>query len=394
MASTTGGHETESPGIFGWTTEQAAYREKVLSFAREHLNNAVLERDHEALFDHEGWRRCAEFGIHALGMPPEVGGTGDDILTAMLAMEALGIGCEDNGLTLALNAQIWTVQKPIVQFGTPDQQARFLPSMCRGEMIGAHAITEPNSGSDLFSLSTTAEKQGDHYRLNGTKKFITLAPIADLALVFATVDPSKGRWGVTGFLVEKNSPGYRVEATCDKMGVRTVPMGNIILEDCLVPAANRLGPECAGASISSSSLEWERTFILASQLGAMERQLERTVRYARERRQFGKPIGSFQSVSNRIADMKVRLDAARLLLYRVASLKQVGKNAMLEAAVTKLFISESYVESSEDAIRVHGGNGYMKGFGVERDLRDAMGSVIYGGTSDIQRNVIARLLGL
>ena len=380
--------------MFRWTEAQIAYKQEVLEFARAELNNDIVARDHSATFDHAGWKKCADFGIHAHGVPAEFGGCGDDIYGAMLAMEALGKGCGDNGLTLALNAQIWTVQKPIVHFGTEDQKARFLPAMCRGEFIGAHAITEPESGSDVFSLKTTAVKEGDNYRLNGIKKFITLGPLADVALVFASVDLSKGRWGVTGFLVEKTSPGYRVEATCEKMGVRTVPMGTIHLEDCIVPEANRLGPECAGVSISTSSLEWERTFILASQLGAMERQLETTIRYARERKQFGTSIGSFQSVSNRIADMKMRLEAARLLLYHVASLKEQGESAMLEAALTKLFISESYVSSSSDALRVHGGAGYMKETGVERDLRDAMGSVLYGGTSDIQRNIIARLLGL
>jgi alkylation response protein AidB-like acyl-CoA dehydrogenase len=375
-----------------WTEEQMAYQKRVLDFARAELNNDILERDNTATFDHEGWKKCAEFGIMKLGVPTEYGGSGDDSLTDLLVMEALGKGCADNGLTLALNAQVWIVQKPIVHFGTPEQKERFLPAMCRGEIIGAHAVTEPDAGSDLFSLCATAERKGDTYCLNGTKKFITLGPLADVAMVFATVDPSKGRWGITAFLVDSKSPGYRVEPTCEKMGVRTVPMGTVVLDDCIVPVENRLGPEGAGVSISTTALEWERTFILASQVGAMERQLETTIRYAQERRQFGKSIDQFQAVSNRIANMKVRLDAARLLLYNVASLKNEGKSAMLEASVTKLFISESYVESSSDAIRVHGGNGYMKEFGVERDLRDAMGSVIYAGTSDIQRNVIAKLL--
>jgi alkylation response protein AidB-like acyl-CoA dehydrogenase len=377
-----------------WTDEQISFKQSVLEFAQQELNNDILRRDQVAEFDHEGWKKCAEFGIQALGVPPEHGGRGDDVISAMLAMEALGKGCADNGLALALNAQIWTVQKPIVHFGSTEQQARFLPAMCRGETIGAHAITEPESGSDLFSMQATAERVGDTYRLNGTKKFITLGPLADVALVFASVDLSKGKWGVTGFLVERDRAGYRVEPTLEKMGVRTVPMGTIHLEDCVIPVENRLGPEGAGVSISSSSLEWERTFILASQIGAMERQLEATIRYARERRQFGKSIGEFQSVSNRVANMKVRLEAARYLLYHVGALKADGQPAMIEAAITKLFISESFVESSSDAIRVHGGNGYMKESGIERDLRDAMGGVIYGGTSDIQRNVIAKLLGV
>ena len=230
--------------------------------------------------------------------------------------------------------------------------------------------------------------------LNGSKMFVTNAPFADLSLIFATLNPEKDFWGLTAFLVPKDTPGYSVSRDIEKMGLRTSPMGEIILQDCFVPESSRLGAEGNGASIFNSSMEWERSCILASHVGAMERQLEESVKYARTRHQFDQPIGKFQSVSNRIADMKVRLETARLLLYQLAWKKSQGKQAVMESAIAKLYLSECFLRSSEDALRIHGGYGYMTEFEVERDLRDAVGGTIYSGTSDIQRQVIARLLGL
>lgn len=381
---------------FSWSDEQQACKEAAIRFAEQELSGEdLVERDKHGLFSRECWQKCADFGVLGLSVPAAYGGRADvDILTAMLMMEGLGYGCRDNGLTFALNAQAWTVQFPIVRFGTEEQKRRFLPDLCSGERIGAHAITEPESGSDIFSLQTHAKKRDGGYVLNGTKRHVTLAPIADLALVFATIDPSLGKWGITAFLVEQETPGFRAGSTRDKMGLRTVPIGDITFEDCFVPEENRIGPEGAGVSISNHSLEIERCCILASQLGAMERQLETAVRYARKRQQFGQPIGKFQSVSNRIADMKLRLETARLLLYNVAWRKQTDQPAMMEAALLKLHLSESFVASGLDAIRIHGGNGYMTDVEVERDLRDAIGGTLYAGTSDIQRNIVAQLLGL
>ncbi len=379
---------------FSWTDEQRVFKQKVIEFAQRELNEDLVERDKQGVFSRENWQKCAEFGVQGLAIPAQYGGSDADVLTALLAMEAMGYGCRDNGLTFALNAQMWTVQLPILNFGTEVQKARYLPAMCRGQCIGAHGITEPEAGSDVFSLQTRAEKCRDGYVLNGTKKFVSLAPVADLALIFATINPDVGKWGVTAFIVETGMSGLRVGPVQAKMGLRTVPIGELIFEDCFVPTDSRLGPEGAGVSISSSSLEWERCCILASQLGAMDRQLETSIQYARERIQFGQPIGKFQSVSNRIADMKVRLEAARLLLYKVAWMKKMGQSAPMEAALCKLYLSESFVASGLDAIRIHGGNGYMTESEVERDLRDAVGGVIYGGTSDIQRTIIARMLGV
>lgn len=379
---------------FLWTEEQLAFKEEVIKFAQQELNKGLIERDRCGEFSRENWQKCAQFGLQGLATPEEYGGTGADILTTMFVMEGLGYGCRDNGLIFALNAQMWSVQHPILVFGSEVQKQKYLPALCRGEIIGAHGMTEPDSGSDAYSLRTRAEKCRDGYVLNGSKMFVTSAPVADIAVVFATTNPELGRWGITAFLIEKGTPGFSVSRDLEKMGLRTSPMGELILQDCYIPAENRLGPEGAGVSLFNSSMEWERSCILGSHIGAMERQLEGCIRYARERRQFKQAIGKFQAVSNRIAEMKVRLETARLMLYKVAWLKSMGKSAEMEAAIAKLYLSECFVQSSQDAIRIHGGYGYMTEFEVERDLRDSMGGLLYSGTSDIQRVIIANWLGL
>src|SRR5688572_22810990 len=379
---------------FSWSEEQLGFKQAVIEFAQKELNKGLAERDRESRFSRENWLKCARFGLHGLSTPEEYGGSATDIITTMLVMEGLGYGCRDNGLIFAMNAQMWSVQHPILTFGTEAQKQKYLPGFCSGELIGAHGMSEPDSGSDAYSLRAHAERTSEGYRLNGTKMFVTNAPIADVAVIFATVNPDKGRGGVTAFLVEKGPPGFRVSRSIEKMGLRTSPMSELILEDCVVPVESRLGPEGAGSAIFNSSMEWERSCILGSHIGAMERQLEDCIRYARERSQFGQKIGKFQSVANRIADMQVRLETARLLLYKVAWLKQRGKPAIMEAALAKLYLSESFVQSSLDAIRTYGGYGYTTEFEVERDLRDAIGGTLYSGTSDIQRVIIARWLGL
>jgi len=377
-----------------WTKEQLEFKRMIIEFAQQELNDNLLERDKSSGFSHENWLKCAQIGIQGMAVPEEYGGAGVDLLTATLVMEGLGYGCRDGGLTFALNSQMWSLQPTILDFGSDIQKQKYLPGLCRGELIGAYGMTEPDSGSDAFSLRTTATKRDGGYVLNGTKTLVTFAPLADFAIAFATVDPELGKWGISTFVVDKDTPGFKVSRRMEKMGLRTVPIGELVFEDCFIPEENRIGPEGAGPSIFNSSQEWERAVILASQLGAMEHQLEQAIQYANDRRQFDQSIGKFQAVSNRIADMKVRLETARLLTYKVAWLKSLGKSVMLDAAIAKLYLSECFVESSLDAIRVHGGYGYMTEFEVERDLRDAIGGTLYGGTSDIQRNIIARFLGL
>jgi hypothetical protein len=379
---------------FNWTKEQLDFKKMIVEFAQKELNDDLPERDKASSFSHQNWLKCAQIGIQGLAIPEAYGGAGVDLLTAALVMEGLGYGCRDGGLTFALNSQMWSVQPTLLDFGNETQKQTYLPGLCRGELIGAYGMTEPDSGSDAFSLRTRATKKDGGYVLNGSKTLVTFAPLADFAIVFATTDPELGKWGVSTFVVKKETPGFQVSRCMEKMGLRTVPIGELNFDDCFIPEENRIGPEGAGPSIFNSSQEWERAVILASQLGAMERQLEQAIQYANERHQFGQSIGKFQAVSNRIADMKVRLETARLLTYKVAWLKSQGKSVMLDAAIAKLYLSECFVESSLDAIRVHGGYGYMTEFEVERDLRDSIGGTLYGGTSDIQRNIISRFLGL
>jgi alkylation response protein AidB-like acyl-CoA dehydrogenase len=378
---------------FALSAEQRELTEAAAALGRK-LNEDLAKCEDAGEFPREAWRACAKFGIQGLPVPAELGGAGADVVTTALVMEALGYGCQDNGLLFSLNAQMWSVELPLVTFGTPAQQRAYLPGLVSGDIIGAHAMTEPGSGSDALHMRTRAERRGDHYLLKGAKQYITNAPVADVLLVYAADPGRSGLAGLSVFLVDAATPGLAVSSGFEKMGLRTSPMGEITLHDCLVPAENRLGPEGAGMAIFNSSMEWERSCLFASVVGAMRRQLETCVGYARSREQFGQPIGKFQGVSGKLADMYVRLEAARLLIYRVAWLKQQGRSAPAEAAAAKLFTSEAWVRSSQDAIQVHGAWGYLKDAGIERDLRDAVASTIYSGTSEIQRLVLARMLGL
>jgi alkylation response protein AidB-like acyl-CoA dehydrogenase len=380
---------------FSWTEEQQALHDRVVEFGAT-LDADLEARDRTGTFPEDAWARCADFGLLSMSVPSDYNASGvdTDLMSAVLAMEALGSGCRDNGLNLAVAAHMWTVQYPIAEFGTEEQKHRYLPAMCAGELIGAHAVTEPDAGSDHAALQTHARRTDGGYILNGTKRYITLGPVADLALVFATVDPDRGRWGLTAFLVETASEGCEAGPVRDKMGLRTVPMSDLVFTDCFVPDGSLLGAEGAGASISASSLGVERCFILATHVGTMRRQLDEAVAFAKRRRQFGQPIGKFQSVSNRIADMRLGLETARLLLYKVAWMIERGRNVTLESALLKLHLSELFVASSLDVIRTLGGAGYLTDGGVERDLRDAVGGLLYAGTNDIQRLLVARMLGL
>lgn len=379
---------------FRLTDEQQALRAAVAEFARKELNADLVERDHEARFSREAWQKCADLGLLGLPVSEEYGGSGSDILTTMLAFEGLGYGCADNGLIFSLNAQLWAVETPLERFGTEEQKRRYLPALCGGSMIGGHAMSEPGSGSDAFALATTARETGSGYVLTGSKTFVTNGPVADVFLVFATTNPKRGFAALCAFLVHRDTPGLSVGRNLSKMGLRTSPMSELFLEECEVPQEQLLGRPGAGMAIFDASMRLERGCILASCVGTMERQLERSVAYAKERRQFGRPVGDFQAVSHRIVDMKLRLETSRLLLYHLAWQIDGGASPALEAALTKLHVAESFLSSSLDAVQIHGGYGYMTEYELERDVRDAVASRLYSGTSEIQRNIVARALGL
>ncbi len=378
-----------------WVTpEQQELYEDVRRFAAT-LPDDTLARDASETFPRELWKRCAEFGIQGLPAPQESGGGSASVVTTMLALEGLGEGCRDAGLVFSINAHMWTSVVPISEFGTDEQKRRWLSGLCSGELIGCHAITEPDAGSDAFAMSTTARKVDDGYVLDGSKTFITNAPVADLLIVFARTEPdSIGPFGMSAFLVAKGSKGCIVGPPIRKMGLRTSPMSEVALNGCLVAEEDMLGSPGQGAEIFETAMRWERACIMASQVGTMRRTLAACVAYARQRRQFGKPIAKFGSVADKLANMKVSIDASRALVLRVGWLMDNGHDAMIEAAVAKVFVSEAAVRAHLDAIQIHGGYGYTADFEIERGLRDAIGGTIYSGTSEIQRRIIARGLGL
>lgn len=377
---------------FQWSEEQMAFKEAVRKFAEKEISPGALERDVTGRFNRDAWSKAGEFGLLGLPIPQTYGGGGCDVLTTMAAMEGLGLGCRDTGFSLAVQAHMVICEVPIWQHGSEDQRSRYLPRLCRGEWIGACGMTEPDAGSDLLNIRTSARRDGDRYVLNGTKIFISNGPIANLVLVFATVDRAKRARGMTAFLVEKGFPGFSVSRELEKMGARSNPTGELVFEECVVPVENRLGEEGDGMSILLDTLEWERALVLTTSVGRMEYQLGKCLRYAKERVQFGRPIGEFQLVQEKLANMKVRLEAARLLAYKAGWMKQNRIPSLMEACIAKLFISEANVQSSLDAIQIHGGYGFMREYEVERNLRDAVGATVAGGTSEIQRLTIAREL--
>ncbi|HRP94622.1 MAG TPA: acyl-CoA dehydrogenase family protein [Rhodocyclaceae bacterium] len=380
---------------FALTDEQKLLRESTIRFAQARLNAHVVERDREQVFSRELWRECAGIGIQGLPVPEDYGGTGLDALSCALVLEALGYGCRDGGLVFSLSAHLLACVVPLWQHGSEAQKRRYLPGLCDGTLVGAHAITEAGSGSDSFAMRTRAVRGDGGWRINGAKTFISNGPVADVAVVFAVTDADKGfHGGVTAFFVEAGTPGFSSGQKFDKLGLRTSPVGELVFDDMYVPGEAVLGQVGGGAAVFATAMDWERCLLVAGHVGTMERLLDTSVTYARTRQQFGQPIGKFQAVAHKIADMKVQLEAARLLTYRAAWRLQHQRNASLDAAIAKLAVSESLLKTALEAVHVHGGYGYMVEYEVERALRDAVGSTIYSGTSEMQRTIIARWLGL
>jgi len=380
---------------FDFTGEQKLLRDSIVKFARGELNDGVIERDRNQTFSRELWRRCAGVGLLGLPAPEEHGGTSLDPLSCAIALEALGYGCRDGGLVFSICAHVLACVVPIWLHGSAAQKERYLRGLCDGTLVGAHAITEPGSGSDTFAMRLRAERVGGDWRLNGTKTFISNGPVADVVVLFAVSEPDKGfHGGVTGFLVDRGTPGFLAGQKFDKMGLRTSPVGELVFEDVIVPDSAVLGAVGGGASVFGSAMDWERSLLVAAHVGTIARLMEACVAYARTRAQFGQAIGKFQAVAHKIADMKVQLEAARLLVYRTASRLGSSRSISLDAAITKLFVSESLIKVALDAVQLHGGYGFMEEYEIERALRDAVGSTLYSGTSEMQRNIIGRWLGL
>jgi hypothetical protein len=381
---------------FEYTDEQRMLQDQIRRFAEQQLNEGVRERDQSHEFSRSGWEKCGEMGLQGLPVPEEYGGAGLSALSAAIALEALGKGCRDGGLTFSICAHLLACVVPIWKFGSEEQKKRLLPDLCAGRKIAVNAMTEQNAGSDPFGgMATRAVAADGGFVLNGSKIFGSNGPIADTVLVYAVTDVEKRFCGgITAFVLEQDTPGLSRGQTFHKMGLRTCPIGETLLEDVFVPETSVVGGVGGGATVFAHSMEWERILLVACHVGVMERLLEDAIRYARERKQYGQPIGKFQAVSHRIADMKVRLEAARLLAYKAAWRLDRARDLALDASITKLFVSEALLQTALEAVQIYGGHGYMTENDVERTLRDAVASTLYSGTSEIQRNIIARWLGL
>lgn len=379
---------------FDLSPEQKLLRDEISRFARSELNEGVRERDRDQEFPRELWNKCGEMKLQGLPVDEEHGGGGLDALDTAIALEAFGYGCDDGGLVFAVCAHLLACVVPIWKHGTPEQKERWLPGLCEGSTIAVNGMTEPDSGSDAFAMSTRAERDGDGWVLNGAKTFSSNGPVADLALVYAVTDPGKGFGGITAFVVEKDAGGFRAGQKFEKMGLRSCPIGELVLEDVRVGDDAVLGGIGAGATVFSQSMDWERALLGATHVGTMERLLEGSIQHARTRKSGSQPIGKNQAISHKIADMKVRLEASRLLVYQAAWRLERTRASAIDASIAKLVVSESLVESAHEAVQILGGYGFLVEQGVERTLRDSVASTIYSGTNEMQRNIIARWLGL
>jgi len=376
---------------FRFSDEQKAFKDQVLKFSQKELAPLAEEADWKAEFCWEAWKKMGGFGLLGITFPEAYGRSGADVVTACLAGEAVAQGGAEGGLCLAWGAHTYLCGDTILRHGTEEQKKKYVPDLASGEWVGAMGLTEPGAGSDAASVRTTAVRKGDYYYLNGTKMFITNGPIADVMVVIAVTDKEKKGAGISAFIVEKNYAGFSVGRELKKMGVRASTTGELVFDDCPVPAENILRREGEGFLIALGTVEWDRSTLLAPSLGGLEYALEACVSYAKERRQFDRPIASFQAIQHKLADMKVIIEAMRLLIYRVAWLKDQGKGINpVEAAVAKLYVGELGMKAAHDAVQIHGGYGFMHEYPVERLYRDTRLGSIGGGTSEIMRLIIAR----
>lgn len=377
------------------SAEDSELRERIVRFAQKELCAGAIGRDRAHEFPRDLWDKCGSMGLTGLPVPEDYGGPGLSPSSCAVALEALGYGCVDGGLAFSICAHLLACVVPIWKHGDEAMKREYLPALSTGRMIAVNAMTEPQTGSDPFGMATRAEPDGQDYRVTGSKMFCSNGPVADVAVVYAITDRAKGyHGGITTFLIPTDMPGFRVGQVFEKMGTRTSPISELVLDNVLVPRRNIIGKAGGGGPIFAESMDWERALLGACHIGSMQRLLEGSIRYVRTRKQFGQLISKNQAVSHKIADMKVRLEAARWLVFRAASGLDASREVGLHAAIAKLYVSEAFVETARDSIQLMGGYGYMVESEVERTMRDALGSTIYSGTSEMQRNIIARWLGL
>lgn len=374
---------------FSFTEEQLDLKNELIDFVRRDINTPD-----EIGFTREKWLKCAEFGLIGMNISSEYGGLELDYVTSALLLEALGYACDDSGFVFAITNHLWVCQNVLDKYGNQQQKDKYMSGLVQGKYVGCFAITESESGSDTYSMQTTATREGDYYILNGSKMFISNGPIADVYIVMAKTGEKNGKSKFSAFLVERNFEGFKVGKQIDKMGLTSCPMAELIFDNCKVPAENLILAENKGEKVSNFSLKMERIFEFGSHIGAMERIMEKCITYVNERKQYGKPIKEYQSLTNMISDMKMKIEVAKTYLYKVAWMIDQGKNAYLEASILKLFISENYVKTCLDAVQIHGAYGYSKEYGLERELRDSIASTIYSGTSEVQRDIIFKLIDI
>lgn len=344
--------------------------------------------------DRATWRRCGDAGLFAMRVPEEYGGLGHSAVEALLTFEGLGLGCDDTGLVFALGTQVFAFGACFVAGATEEQRARHLPGLLAGDTFPSFAMTEPAAGSDSSAITTRATPVDGGYVLDGTKCWITLGPVCDLAIVFASTAPERGVWGITAFLVAAGTPGFTASPPVPKLGLASAPFGELRFDRCFVPTTDRLGPEGAGSRLFSVAVEAERAYLYAAQLGATERLLGRCIDRSASRQQFGQPIGAHQAVAHGLADLACELEQARLLVYKAGALADAGRPVAAAAAMAKIKVADMAVRSAVHAIGLFGAEGYTVAAGLDRPLLDAVGGIAYSGTPEVSRNIIARALGV
>jgi isovaleryl-CoA dehydrogenase len=366
-------------------------RDTVLAFSRKEIAPFADEMDADGGFPPALWPQLGELGALGVGIPEEFGGSGLDLLAGVICIEQ--IARASGSVALSYGAHTNLCAQNLYRNGSEEQRRRYLPSLCEGAAIGALAITEPEAGSDAVGLQMRAAKDGDDYVLNGTKMFITNGPLADTLIVYAKTDPAANGRGITAFIVERNFPGFSVSRKLAKWGHKASPTAELVFQECRVPAGNVLGAENEGASVMFSGLDSERIFLSGEPLGIAEEALELSVAYAKQRKQFGQPIGEFQMIQAKLADMYTTIEAARLLTYRAAMNAEAGGDDVhRQAAAAILFTAETATRVCLDAMQIHGGYGYLSELPFGRMLADAKLLEIGAGTSEIRRLIIAREL--